>query len=322
MSATSACQPTQSLEPVTQWWSPQAHWHPGSYAGQPDAEIIMPLPATPEPPLNFSIQTPHFQVTLENETIQPIVGGWFNCNALIYPAGHVFFEIHGIDSNGNDKLIDAIPVQSLGMPPGCLQEYDVSNYKYFYFKISAVHASHTGFSINYCAAIIVPLGFIARGTLPPPSQTANIQVFVYDSSSMAPIHKAMVTLTDSGGYVNQQETTQSNGVAYFNSVPFSTSDTYYFSVTASHYKSGSATYTGQEIESNNYYIRIPLTPEESSVLGALESFAKDVGIALIVVGVAAAGFAVYKVLSKSGFTFHRPSFRRSSKKSEETQSGT
>jgi len=85
-------------------------------------------------------------------------------------------------------------------------------------------------------------------------------------------------------------------------------------VTASHYKSGGATYTGQEIENNNYYIRIGLTPEKPTVLSSIESFAKDVGIALIVVGVAAAGFAVYKVLSKSGFTF-----RKLSKKSEEKE---
>jgi len=268
--------------------------------------------------LNFAIQTPPFQVTLENETVQPIVGGWWNCSAGIYPYGHVYFEIHGVDSNGTDQPLDAIQVSNLSMPPDCLQEYDVSNYKYFYFKIYIENAYHSGY-LGYCAAVIVPKGFIARGTLPQPSQTANIQVYVYDSSSMAPISNATVTITDPYGYVNMQETTGSNGVAYFNNVPFSTYDTYYFSATASHYKSGGATYTGQDIESNNYYIRIGLTPEKPTVLSAVESFAKDVGIALIVVGVAAAGFAVYKVLSKSGFTFHRPSFRRSSKKSEEKE---
>jgi len=300
LSATSACTPTQSLEPVTTWWSPQAHWKAESYEGQPNAEIVIPLPAWPNPPLNFSIQTPPFQVTLENETIQPIVGGWFNCNAGIWPAGHVFFEIHGVDSNGNDQLIDAIPVSSLSMPPDCLQEYNVSNYKYFYFKISAVNASHTGTSLNYCAAIIVPLGFIARGTLPPPSQTANIQVYVYDASSMAPIPNATVTVTDPYGYVNMQETTGPNGVAYFNNVPFSTADTYFFSVTASHYKSGGANYTGQEIADNNYYIRIGLTPEKPTALSAVESFAKVAGVTLIAVGVAAAGLAVYKALKERG----------------------
>jgi len=298
LSSSSGCTPTQSLEPVTTWWSPQAHWHASSYEGQQNAEIVIPLPAWPESPLNFSIQTPYFQVTLENETIQPIVGGWFNCNAGIYPAGHVYFEIHGVDSNGNDQLIDAVPVSSLSMPPDCLQEYDVSNYKYFYFKISAVNASHTGTSLNYCAAVIVPVGFIARGTLPPPSQTANIQVYVYDSSSMAPIPNATVTLTDSAGYVNQQETTGSNGIAYFNSVPFSTADTYYFSVTASHYKSYGATYTGQEIANNNYIVRIPLTPEKPTALSTVESFAKDAGIALVVVVAVAAGLAVYKVVKE------------------------
>jgi len=298
LSATSACQPTQSLEPVTTWWSPQANWHPGSYEGQPNAEIVIPLPAWPYPPLNFSIQTPPFQVTLENETIQPIVGGWFNCNAGIYPAGHVYFEIHGVDSNGNDQLIDRIPVSSLSMPPNCLQEYDVSNYKYFYFKINVVNASHTGTSLNYCAAIIVPVGFIARGTLPPPSQTANIQVYVYDSSSMAPIPNATVTITDPYGYVNMQGTTGSNGIAYFNNVPFSTADTYFFSATASNYKSGGATYTGQEIESNNFYIRIGLTPEKPTALSVVESFAKDAAIALIAVAATAAGLAIYKVVKE------------------------
>jgi hypothetical protein len=197
-------------------------------------------------------------------------------------------------------LIDAIPVSSLSMPPNCLQEYDVSNYKYFYFKISAVNASHTGTSLNYCAAVIVPLGFIARGTLPPPSQTANIQVYVYDLSSMAPIPNATVTITDPYGYVNMQETTGSNGVAYFNNVPFSTADTYFFSVTASHYKSGGATYTGQDIENNNFYVRIGLTPEKPTVLSAVESFAKVAGITLVAVGVAAAGLAVYKALKERG----------------------
>ncbi len=300
MSATSACQPTQSLEPVTQWWSPQAHWQAEPYQGQPNAEIVIPLPAWPNSPLNFSIQTPPFQVTLENETIQPIVGGWFNCNAGIYPAGHVYFEIHGVDSNGNDQLIDRIPVSSLSMPPDCLQEYDVSNYKYFYFKINVVNASHTGTSLNYCAAVIVPVGFIARGTLPPPSQTANIQVYVYDSSSFAPIPNATVTITDPYGYVNMQGTTGSNGVAYFNNVPFSIADTYYFSVTASHYKSGGATYTGQEIENNNFYIRIGLTPEKPTALSVVESFAKDAAIALIAVAAVAAGLAIYKVVKERG----------------------
>ena len=299
MSATSACQPTQSLEPVTQWWSPQAHWSAGSYEGQPNEEIVIRLPNSFQTPLNFSIQTPPFQVTLENETIQPIVGGWWNCSAGIYPHGHVYFEIHGVDSNGNDQLIDRIPVSSLSMPPDCLQEYDVSKYKYFYFKINIENAYHSGYW-GYCAAIIVPVGFIARGTLPPPSQTANIQVYVYDSSSFAPIPNATVTITDPYGYVNMQGTTGSNGVAYFNNVPFSTADTYYFSVTASHYKSGGATYTGHDIENNNFYIRIGLTPEKPTVLSAVESFAKVAGVTLIAVGVAAAGLAVYKALKERG----------------------
>jgi hypothetical protein len=253
--------------------------------------------------LNFSIQTPPFQVTLENETIQPIVGGWWNCNAGIYPHGHVYFEIHGVDSNGNDQLIDAIPLSSLSMPPDCLQEYDVSNYKYFYFKINVENAHFTGPSglpayWGYCAAVIVPKGFIARGTSPPPSQTANIQVYVYDSSSMAPIPNATVTITDPYGYVNMQKITESNGVAYFNNVPFSTADTYYFSVTASNYKSGGATYTGQEIESNNFYIRIGLTPEKPTALSTVESLAKDAAIALIAVAAVAAGLAIYKVVKE------------------------
>jgi len=293
LSAASACEPTQSLEPVTKWWSPQAHWKAESYEGQPNEEIVIQVPSTFQTPLTFSIQTPPFPVTLENETIQPVVGGWWNCSAGIYPCGHVFFEIHGIDSNGNDQLIDAIQLSNLSMPPDCLQEYDVSNYKYFYFKINVEKACHTGYW-GYCAAVIVPLGFIARGTLPPPSQTANIQVYVYDVSSMAPIPNATVTITDPYGYVNMQRTTGPNGVAYFN-IPFSTADTYFFSVTASHYKSGGANYTGQEIADNNYYIRIGLTPEKPTALGAIESFAKDAGIALIAVAAVAAGLAIYKV---------------------------
>jgi len=305
LSATSACTPNYSLEPVTKWWSPQAHWEAEPYQGQPNEEIVIRLPNSFQTPLNFSIQTPPFQVTLENETIQPIVGGWWNCSAGIYPHGNVYFEIHGIDSNGNDQLIDAIPVSNLSMPPDCLQEYDVSNYKYFYFKISIENAHFTGPSglpayWGYCAAVIVPKGFIARGTLPPPSQTANIQVYVYDLSSMAPIPNATVTITDPYGYVNMQGTTGSNGIAYFNNVPFSTADTYFFSATASNYKSGGATYTGQEIESNNFYIRIGLTPEKPTALSAVESFAKVAGVTLIAVGVAAAGLAVYKALKERG----------------------
>jgi len=313
LSATAACQPTQTLYPVTQYWAPQDYWKPGSYAGQSDMAIIIPLPEWPGS-RSFSIQTTNFPVNLLNETVQPIVGGWWNCNAMAWPTGNVYFEIHGIDSNDNDELIDAIPIGRLSASPSCLQEYNVSNYKSFYFKINVENVyTRAPYPNAYCAAIIVPVGFIARGTLPPPSQTANIQVYVYDSSSMAPIPNATVTITDPYGYVNAQKITGSNGVAYFN-VPFSTADTYYFSVTASHYKSGGATYTGQEIENNNYYIRIGLTPEKPTVLSSIESFAKDVGIALIVVGVAAAGFAVYKVLSKSGFTF-----RKLSKKSEEKE---
>ncbi len=213
-------------------------------------------------------------MNLLNETVQPIVGGWWNCNALAWPTGNVYFEIHGIDSNGNDELIDAIPIGRLSASPSCLQEYNVSNYKSLYFKINVENVyTRAPYPNAYCAAVIVPVGFIARGTLPPPSQTANIQVYVYDSSSMAPIPNATVTITDPYGYVNMQRTTGSNGIAYFN-IPFSTADTFYFSVTASHYKSSSATYTGQEIESNNYYIRIGLTPEKPTVLSAVESFAK------------------------------------------------
>jgi len=299
LSATSACEPTQSLEPVTEWWSPLAHWKAGSYEGQKDMAIVIQVPSEFKTPLNFSIQTPPFQVTLENETIQPIVGGWWNCWAGVSPAGHIFFEIHGVDSNGNDQLIDSIQLSNLSMPPDCLSEYDVSNYKYFYFKISAVNAHYNGLPGEYCAAVIVPKGFIARGTLPPPSQTANIQVYVYDVSSMAPIPNATVTVTDPYGYVNMQRTTGPNGVAYFN-IPFSTADTYFFSVTASHYKSGGANYTGQEIADNNYYIRIGLTPEKPTALGEIESFAKVAGVTLIAVGVAAAGLAVYKALKERG----------------------
>jgi len=305
LSATAACEPTQSLQPVKEWWSPQEHWEAGSYEGQHDASIVIRLPNSFQTPLNFSIQTPPFEVTLENETVQPIVGGWWNCNAGIYPAGHVYFEIHGIDSNGNDKLIDEIPVSSLSMPPDCLQVYDVSNYKYFYFKISIVNAHFTGPSgfpayWGYCAAVIVPKGFIVRGTLPPPSQTVNIQVYVYDVSSMAPIPNATVTITDPYGYVNMQRTTGSNGVAFFEKVPFSPADTYFFSATASHYKSGGAKYTGQQIISSNYYIMIGLTPEKPTILSVVESFAKTAGIVLIAVGVAAAGLAIYKALKEHG----------------------
>jgi hypothetical protein len=261
--------------------------------------IIIPLPEWPGS-RSFSIQTTNFPVNLLNETVQPIVGGWWNCNALAWPTGNVYFEIHGIDSNGNDELIDAIPIGRLSASPSCLQEYNVSNYKSFYFKINVENVyTRAPYPNAYCAAIIVPVGFIARGTLPPPSQTANIQVYVYDSSSMAPIPNATVTITDPYGYVNAQKITGSNGVAYFN-VPFSTADTYYFSVTASHYKSGGATYTGQEIENNNFYIRIGLTPEKPTALSAVESFAKVAGVTLIAVGVAAAGLAVYKALKERG----------------------
>ena len=297
MSATSACAPTQSLEPVTEWWSPHAHWKAGKYEGQPNEEIVIQVPNMFQTPLTFSIQTPLFPVTLENETVQPVVGGWWNCTAGIYPEGHVYFEIHGIDSNGNDQVIDAIQVSNLSMPPDCLQEYDVSKYTHFYFKINVIKACHTLYW-GYCAAIIVPKGFIARGTLPPPSQTVNMQVYVYDVSSMAPIPNATVTITDPYGYVNTQEITESNGVAYFSKVPFSPADTYFFSVTASHYKSGGARYTGQEIESDNYYITIGLTPEKPTALGEVESFAKDAGIALIAVVAVAAGLAVYKVMTE------------------------
>jgi len=257
--------------------------------------IVIPLPSQFQTHLNLTIQTQWFPVNLENETIQPIVGGEWNCNALIYPYGHVYFEIHGIDSNGNDVLIDYIPLSSLSLPPQYLQVYDVSKYAHFYFKINVIKACHTLYW-GYCAAIIVPKGFIARGTLPPPSQTVNMQVYVYDVSSMAPIPNATVTITDPYGYVNTQEITESNGVAYFNDVPFSPADTYCFSVTASHYKSSSVVYTGQEIESDNYYITIGLTPEKPTALGEVESFAKDAGIALIAVAAVAAGLAVYKVV--------------------------
>jgi hypothetical protein len=71
-------------------------------------------------------------------------------------------------------------------------------------------------------------------------------------------------------------------------------------VTASHYKSGGATYTSQDIENNNYYIRIGLTPEKPTALSAVESFAKVAGVTLIAVGVAAAGLAVYKALKERG----------------------
>jgi len=305
LSETATCEPTQSLQPVTTWWSPREHWEAGSYRGQDNAAIVIKLPNSFQTPLNFSIQTPPFKVTLENETVQPIVGGWWNCNAGIYPAGHVFFEIHGVDKYGNDQVIDQIPVSNLGMPPSCLQEYGVSNYDHFYFKIRAVNAHFTGPSgipayWGYCAAVIVPKGFIARGTLPPPSQTVNIQVYVYDVSSMAPIPNATVTITDYYGYVNKQGTTGSNGVAFFEKVPFSTADTYFFSATASHYKSGGAKYTGQQIVENNYNIMIGLTSEKPTVLSTVESFAKVAGVALIAVGVAAAGLAVYKTLKERG----------------------
>jgi len=97
-----------------------------------------------------------------------------------------------------------------------------------------------------------------------------------------------------------QKTTGSNGIAYFNNVPFSPADTYCFSVTASHYVSSSVSYSGKDLANNNYTVRIPLTPEKPTALSAVESFAKVAGVTLIAVGVAAAGLAVYKALKERG----------------------
>jgi len=289
----------QQLYPVTQYWSPQTGWKAGSYNGQNDMAIVIPLPSQFQPHLNLTIQTQWFPVNLENETIQPIVGGEWNCNALVYPHGHVYFEIHGIDSSGNDELIDYIPLSSLSLPPTYLQVYDVSKYTHFYFKINVINAYHSGYW-GYCAAKIVPVGFVVRGTLPPPSQNVNVQAYVYNVQSGAPVPNATVTLTDPYGYVNMQKTTGSNGIAYFNNVPFSPADTYCFSVTASHYVSSSVSYSGKDLASNNYTVRIPLTPEKPTALSAVESFAKVAGVTLIAVGVAAAGLAVYKALKERG----------------------
>jgi hypothetical protein len=259
--------------------------------------IVIPLPSQFQAHLNLTIQTQWFPVNLENETIQPIVGGEWNCNAGIYPYGHVYFEIHGIDSSGNDKLIDYIPLSSLSLPPTYLQVYDVSKYTHFYFKINVIDAYHSGYW-GYCAAKIVPVGFVVHGTLPPPSQTANIQVYVYNVQSGTPVPNATVTLTDSGGYVNQQAITNSAGYAYLNNVPFSSTDTYCFSVTASNYTSRSVSYYGKDLANSSYIVRIPLTPEKPTALSTVESFAKDAGIALIAVAAVATGLAVYKVVKE------------------------
>lgn len=287
----------QYLYPVTQYWSPQTGWHAGSYAGQKDMAIVIPLPSQFQAHLNLTIQTQWFPVNLENETIQPIVGGEWNCNAGIYPYGHVYFEIHGIDSSGNDELIDHIPLSSLSLPPTYLQVYDVSKYAYFYFKINVIDAYHSLYW-GYCAAKIVPVGFVVHGTLPPPSQNVNVQAYVYNVQSGAPVPNATVTLTDSGGYVNQQAATNSAGYAYFNNVPFSLADTYCFSVTASNYVSRSVSYSGQDLANSSYIVRIPLTPEKPTVLSTVESFAKVAGVTLVAVGVAAAGLAIYKTLKE------------------------
>jgi len=175
----------------------------------------------------------------------------------------------------------------------------VSKYTHFYFKINVIDAYHSGYW-GYCAAKIVPVGFVVRGTLPPPSQNVNVQAYVYNVQSGAPVPNATVTLTDPYGYVNMQKTTGSNGIAYFNNVPFSPADTYCFSVTASHYVSSSVSYSGKDIANNNYTVRIRLTPEKPTALSAVESFAKVAGVTLIAVGVAAAGLAVYKALKERG----------------------
>ena len=289
-------QSTEKLYPVSQVWSPQNnYWTPESYNGIPDMEIHIQFPNYRFE--TFYIETQQYQVNYENEYIQPIIGGTLHCNALTWPDGHIYFEIHGIDSSGNDSLIDQIEIRNLPWPYNYLQTYNVSKYKSFYFRISAINI-HV-YAGLYCAGLIVPYGFNIYGTIHPPNQYVNMQAYVYDVSSGAPISNATVTLSDSAGFISgEQETTSSNGYAIFNDVPFSDLDTYYFSATAKNYKSYTVQYSGQDLANNNYIVKIPLAYETPTALSSFENFAKYAGIALIVVGVSAGGIAAYKALSK------------------------
>jgi hypothetical protein len=124
-----------------------------------------------------------------------------------------------------------------------------------YFSIELTEVNHVAIGLAHGPGPIMPSGGTAQGNNIP------ITVYVYNASNNAPIPGAIVTISDSEGYISGiKGMTSPDGYVVFNSVPYYSSDTYYITAQQVDYNSNSVSYTGQQLAGLNQAIMIGLTP--------------------------------------------------------------
>jgi len=173
-----------------------------------------------------------------------------------------------------------------------------------YFSIELTEVNHVSIGLAHGPGPITPPGVTAQGNNIP------ITVYVYNASNNAPIPGAIVTISDSEGYISGiKGMTSPDGYVVFNSVPYYPSDTYYITAQQVDYNSNSVSYTGQQLAGLNQAIMIGLTPIYSTSSQSTTSqppaqpstpslLSKGTTIALIGVAAVAVGVATYVVASK------------------------
>jgi hypothetical protein len=181
-----------------------------------------------------------------------------------------------------------------------------------YFSIELTEVSHVAIGLAHGPGPIIPSGGTAQGNNIP------ITVYVYNTSNNAPIPGAIVTISDSDGYISGiKGMTSPDGYVVFNSVPYYPSDIYYITAQQVNYNSNSVSYTGQQLAGLNQAIMIGLTPiyntpsqttstsssqqtttQPTTPSSASPWLSKGTTIALIGVAAVAVGAAAYVVASR------------------------
>jgi hypothetical protein len=278
------------LQPISEYWTVVTDTCNNVKPVNNDTVIMFQLPAWPGH-CHADLVTQKYSIQLENPGLTVTLAGWHSCNAGTIPNGIIEFRVHGIDSSGNDNIIATYTMANLTANPATFNVGSLSNYTQIYFEIYAYSLYYSGIPGLFCAFYLEPMYATITGTVPPANSYQNIEVIVKDSSNGNPIPNASVQFLTYDYNYFQTETTNNEGIATFDNVPFNEVASYQIIAKAKGYKSSSLNLSGTNLEQDNFQETIALAPSASS---SKLPYIDYVYIAAGAAAAIAAGYLIYK----------------------------